>query len=188
MRTTLIPYFLNRKSTAQDSKYARCLLFDLILELSASERTRQRMDNYVCVNPSGQAGQAIFRDKQNEIFVKADKAALRGLHSNLTDIDVLKTVGALSSVSAIIKHDRDSMLFKSSSSSSSHDYVGKERRDFIADQVAKSDPFSTDRTKIKFFEKSKGSSPYHGLTKDWLETFIQRNCTNFNMIFWNMYA
>ena len=87
------------------------------------------MDNYVCVNPSGHPGQAIFRDKQNEIFVKADKGALSGLHSNLADIDVMKTIGALSSISAIIKHDRESMLFKGTGSKTSHDYIGLERRE-----------------------------------------------------------
>ena len=181
-------YFLNRKSTVQDSKYARCLLFDLILELSASERTRQRMDNYVCVNPSGHPGQAIFRDKQNEIFVKADKGALSGLHSNLADIDVMKTIGALSSISAIIKHDRESMLFKSTSSKTSHDYIGLERREIIAEEITKIDPFSTDRPKRLFYDKSRGSSPYHGLTEAWMTTFIERNRTNFNRIFWDMHT
>ena len=188
LRITMIVYFLNRKTTVQDSKYARCLLFDLVLELSSSERTRQRMDNYVCVNPRGQPGQAIFRDKQNEIFVKADKAALRGLHSNIADIDVLKTVGALSSISAIIKHDRDSMLFKSSSSTTSHDYIGNERRDIIGKEVAKVDPFGVDRDKVELYDKSRGSSPYHGLTADWLTTFVERNRSNFKRIFWNIHT
>ena len=53
IKMAMIGYFLNRKQTRQDSKYAAALLFDLVLELSSSERTRSRMENTVCVNPNG---------------------------------------------------------------------------------------------------------------------------------------
>ena len=57
----------------------------------------------------------------------------------------------------------------------------------IAREIVKIDPFSDDRNKLKFYDKSRGSSPYYGLTEDWLVTFIDRNKSNFNKIFWNMY-
>ena len=56
IKIAMIGYFLNRKQHRQDSKYAAALLFDIVLELSASERTRTRMENTVCVNPSGKLG------------------------------------------------------------------------------------------------------------------------------------
>ena len=85
-RISMIIYFLNRKQDIQDSKYAYSLLLDLVLELSASERTRQRMDNMVCVNVKGKPGEGIHRDKKCEHFVKEVKNALKGTHSSLQEI------------------------------------------------------------------------------------------------------
>ena len=67
-RISMITYFLNRKQDVQDSKYAYSLLLDLVLELNASERTRQRMDNMVCVNVNGKPGEGIHRDKNLNIL------------------------------------------------------------------------------------------------------------------------
>jgi hypothetical protein len=39
-RVAMITYHLNRKQDVQDSSYARSLLFDRVVELSASERTK----------------------------------------------------------------------------------------------------------------------------------------------------
>ena len=84
-RISMILYFLNRKQDVQDSKYAYSLLLDLVMELSASERTRQRMDNLVCVNVKGKPGEGIHRDKKCEHFVKEVKNALKGTHSSLQE-------------------------------------------------------------------------------------------------------
>ena len=85
-RISMILYFLNRKELVQDSKYAYSLLLDLVLELNASDRTRQRMDNMVCVNVKGKPGEGIHRDKKCEHFVKEVKVALKGTHSSLKEI------------------------------------------------------------------------------------------------------
>ena len=79
----MILYFLNRKQTIQDSKYAYSLLLDLMQELKASERTKQRMDNLVCINVRGKPGEGIHRDKKCEHFVREVKNALKGTHSSL---------------------------------------------------------------------------------------------------------
>ena len=84
-RISMIIYFLNRKQNVQDSKYAYSLLLDLVLELKASERTKQRMDNLVCVNVRGKNGEGIHRDKKCEHFVREVKNALKGTHSSLKD-------------------------------------------------------------------------------------------------------
>ena len=85
-RVSMIIYFLNRKQEVQDSKYAYSLLLDLVMELGASERTRQRMNNSVCVNVKGNPGEGIHRDKKCEHYVKEVKCALKGTHSNLKGI------------------------------------------------------------------------------------------------------
>jgi hypothetical protein len=85
-RISMILYFLNRKELVQDSKYAYSLLLDLVMELNASDRTRQRMDNMVCVNVKGKPGEGIHRDKKCEHFVKEVKVALKGTHSSLKEI------------------------------------------------------------------------------------------------------
>ena len=83
----MVSYFRN-KSPEATSKYARYTLIDLVIELTASERTRARMDNYVCVNPSGTKGGFLFRDEYNEILVRLVKEALRRQHSALHALTV----------------------------------------------------------------------------------------------------
>ena len=85
-RMAMIFYFLNRKQLVQDSKYAYSLLLDLILELKASERTKQRMDNLACINVRGKPGECIHRDKKCEHYVREVKKALKGTHSSLKEI------------------------------------------------------------------------------------------------------
>ena len=86
LRISMIIYFLNRKEDVQDSKYAYSLLLDLVLELSASVRTRERMDQYVCVNVRGKPGEGIHRDKKCEHYVREVKNALKGTHRSLQEI------------------------------------------------------------------------------------------------------
>ena len=83
LKTTMVTYFLNRKQDRQDSKYAIALFFDLVLEMSASERTRTRMENTVCINTSGKPGDGKHGDLVNEHIVRETKGAIRGMHSNL---------------------------------------------------------------------------------------------------------
>ena len=84
-KVAMILYFLNRKQHVQDSKYAYSLLLDLVQEFKASERTKQRMDNLVCINVRGKPGEAIHRDKKCEHLVKEVKNALKGTHSSLKE-------------------------------------------------------------------------------------------------------
>ena len=49
------------RSKSSKSKYALYLLLDLVIELSASERSKARMNNLCCVNPSGIKGGYLFR-------------------------------------------------------------------------------------------------------------------------------
>ena len=49
------------RSKSSKSKYALYLLLDLVIELSASERSKARMDYLCCVNPSGVKGGYLFR-------------------------------------------------------------------------------------------------------------------------------
>jgi hypothetical protein len=93
LKTTMVTYFLNRKQDRQDSKYAIALFFDLVLEMSASERTRTRMENTVCINTSGKPGDGKHRDLVNEHIVRETKGAIRGMHSNLKGaINIYQTI------------------------------------------------------------------------------------------------
>ena len=60
LRRVSIPFFRN-KSKAATSKYSLYTMIDLITELSASERTRERMNIYATVNPSGTRGGGMHR-------------------------------------------------------------------------------------------------------------------------------
>ena len=182
LKTAMISYFLNRKQNRQDSKYAIALFFDIVLEQSASERTQTRMQNTVCINTSGKPGDGKHRDMVNEHVVRETKTAIKGMHSNLKDINVDKTISSLSIVNQITSHDLNSMLFDSSGSTSSHDYIGDDQREIMAEEILKVNPFNLEREKVTFYDKSRGS-PYSGLTETKLNLFVERNKKNFKRKF-----
>ena len=176
LRIVLIPYFLARKEK-QDSKYAAGLLVDLVMELSASPRTRERMNSLVCVNPNGKPGQSIARDKRCEHEVRRAKEEMRGLHGPLRDTLVERSISGQNALHKILEHDRASLL-QDRISQSSYDYVGPERRKSIAEQLEKIEPFSKSRAKISFVEKSTGSA-FSSMTISKLERFVNLKKTNF---------
>ena len=177
-RISIIVYFLNRKQHVQDSKYAYSLLLDLIQELKASEKTKQRMDNLVCINVTGKPGEGIHRDKKCEHYVREVKNALKGTHSSLKDITVDKAVSSISVINQIASHDIESMLCSSLSSTTTYDYIGEERRKVMSEKVKEIDPFSQTRDKIDFFDKPKGT-PFAGMTLEKIKSFLDRNKTNY---------
>ena len=63
-------YFLASNLPRQDCKYADYTLYDVILYLGGSERTKARMRENVVINPSGTAGGGMFPDKYCEIKAK----------------------------------------------------------------------------------------------------------------------
>ena len=87
LRRIMISYFRN-KSKEATSAYARNLVMDLVVEESSSERSRARMDNHVCVNPSSTRGGHLFRDKVNEHYVQEVKVQLGRQHSDHHDVQV----------------------------------------------------------------------------------------------------
>ena len=177
LRIVMIPYFLGRKEK-QDSKYASTLLTDLVMELSASPRTRERMDQLVCVNPSGRPGQAIARDKRCEHEVRRAKEEMRGMHGSLKDIQVEKRITGQNALHLILEHDRDSLLLNNASQSS-YDYVGPERRAIIAEELEKVQPFSKSRSKVSFKEQA-SQSVFSNVTLQKIERFVQLKKKNFN--------
>ena len=177
LRIVMIPYFLARKEK-QDSKYAASLLIDLVMELSASPRTRERMNQLVCVNPGGKPGQAIARDKRCEHEVRRAKEEMRSLHGPLKDSLVEKRITGQNALHLILEHDRDSLL-QNKMSQSSYDSVGVERRKIIADELEKVEPFSKLRSKVKFKEQ-RSTSVFGSLNFQKLEKFVNMKKTNFN--------
>lgn len=180
-RRTMICYTLARKENIQDSKYASWLLFDLVMELSASPRTKARMDHLVTCNPTGLPGAAVFRDKRNEHEVRLVKTSLRGIHGSLNDVGVEKTICGLNVASKITDHDKNSMLLPKKDHSS-YDYIGAERRDIINEEIRKADIFSKTRQKVSFFDKTT-ASVYTNMSCAKLERFVRRNQKNFKRNF-----
>ena len=93
-----------------------------------------------------------------------------------------KAVSSLSVVNSITNHDLESMLCTSYSSTTSYDYIGEEKRRIIAEEVSRVNPFSKNREKITFYEKSSGS-PFAGMTNEKIDKFLKRNCANFKRRF-----
>ena len=179
LRRIMVSYFLAQKPK-QDSKYASFTLTDLIVELSASERSRERMDSYVTINPSGTAGGGLFRDKFNEHCIRAVKDCLRGTHGGLDDIRLEKEIGGLSVLTCIHQHNRSSALRGKVGKQHSKDLVGETVREQLEENVDKYDPFNREREiSYTFLDKSKGS-PFNGLTEPDLERFIKRKKLEYN--------
>ena len=173
LRRVMVCYFLAKKPERQDSKYAAFTMIDLAVELSASERTRKRMDLYVTINPSGTAGGGLFRDKYEEHCVRAVKGCLRSTHGGLDDIKLEKEIGGLSVITEIVQHNRSSVLRGRVGKEHAKDMVGDSVREQLEENAAKFNPFKRDRViKYVFLDKSKGS-PYKGLTVANLEKFIE---------------
>ena len=173
LRRVMVCYFLAKKPERQDSKYAAFTMIDLAVELSASERTRKRMDLYVTINPSGTAGGGLFRDKYEEHCVRAVKGCLRSTHGGLDDIKLEKEIGGLSVITEIVQHNRSSVLRGRVGKEHAKDMVGDEVREQLEENAAKFNPFKRDRViKYVFLDKSKGS-PYKGLTVANLDKFIE---------------
>ena len=73
----------------------------------------------------------------------------------------------------------ESMLCSGTGSNASRDYIGSERREVMAQEIAKVNPFSKNREKIELFDKSRGS-PFSGLNMEKVDRFVVRNRSNFN--------
>ena len=173
MRTVMIPYLLN-KSERQTSKYAPNLLLNKIYFLGASPRTQARIDLLACVNPSGEVGRSLARDEFNEHKVRGTKECLRGLHSQLTDMNVSKSMLGSNVLSQIETHDRDSTLIPQGGGRSSHSYFSDDQKNKIREEIERVKPFDKRREKIQFYDKSKGSV-FSGLSEINLKRFLERN-------------
>ena len=86
LRRVMVCYFLAKSPGRLVSKYASFTLMDLVVELSASERSRKRMDLYVTINPSGTPGGGLFRDKFEEHCIRSVKSFLKKTHGGIDDI------------------------------------------------------------------------------------------------------
>ena len=177
VRTVLIPYFLNRKENYQDSKYAPRLLFNRIWYLQASPRTQSRIDLMACCNPSGKPGHSNARDQQNEHKVKSTKVLLRGLHSQLGDLPVEKTVTGSNILELITGHDRQAMLVTEEGGKSSSRYISEVQKTKMRGEIRNNKPFSYEREKVDYYDKPRGV--WSGLTAEQIDRFILRNKNNF---------
>ena len=69
-------------------------------------------------------------------------------------------------------------MLNNARSHSSYDHIGDENRKIIAEEINTVNPFSKDRSKVKFFDKSKGS-PFAGMELPSLDRFMKRNREKF---------
>ena len=172
LRRVMVAYFLAEKPGSLLSKYAAFTMFDLVVELSASPRTRKRMDLYVTINPSGTPGGGLFRDKFQEHCIRAVKRHLKGTHGGIDDIKLEKEIGGLSVTSEIVQHHRSSVLRGRFGKEHSNDMVGSEIREQLEENVAKFNPFDRKRAvRYEFNDKPKNGL-FEGLTLELLERFI----------------
>ena len=172
LRRVMICYFLAKKPERLDSKYAAFTLIDLVVELSASQRTRKRMDLLVTINPTGTPGGGLFRDKHQEHMIRAVKGCLRGKHGGIDDISLEKEIGGLSVITEIVQHNRRSVLRGKVGKEHSKDMVGDEVKDQLEETVAKHDPFNRERKVQHLYSDKFRHGAFNGLTVDSLQKFI----------------
>ena len=181
VRRVMVPYFLSKSPEKLVSKYADFTLTDLIVELSASERSRRRMDLYVIVNPSGTPAGGLFRDKYEEHKVRSVKACLKNVHGGIDDIKLEKEVGGLTVISDLVQHNRRSVLRGKWGKEHSQDMIGQEVRDLLEENVAKYDPFNTQRFEAhSFFDKPRGGL-FKGLKEENVLRFIENKKREFRL-------
>ena len=173
----MIPYFLNKKM-AQTSKYAMSLLSDLVTYKGSSKRTKERIDLLATCNPTGGAGKGLARDQVNEHKVRMVKNSVRGLHSQLSDSVLSKTVLGANVLHQLQEHDNESMLLSLSGGRTSYRYIGEDARVKIRAEIEKVKPFVLSRKKRDYFEKPSGSV-FSGLTMERVDRFLARNKRNF---------
>ena len=171
LRMTLVPAFLGNNLRTQASKYAASLLFDILLELSASPRTKERMRRHMVVYKSGSS--PVFMDKFIEWCVRKVKTMYRGTHGRVDSLILEKELGSLNLLSAVCDHDAESML-RQENKSGSQDFLKDSGRFVIEEQVMESDPFNRQRKTRFVFRDTPRGSPYTGLKESELERFLAR--------------
>ena len=181
LRRVMICYFLAAKPDRLDSKYASFTFNDLVVELSESERTRQRMNNYVVINPSGTPGGGIFRDKFQEHCIRAVKDCLRNTHGGIDDLKLEKEIGGLSVITEMVQHNRRSVLRGRVGKEHSKGYVGEVARELLEENVAKYDPFNKKRQSRYDFDDKPKFGLYAGLTEDHLKRFVENKKREFRL-------
>ena len=181
VRKAMIPYFLNKK-IKQTSKYAIALLSDLVVYKGSSDRTKERIDLLATCNPSGGMGKGLARNQVNEHKVKLVKQSVRGLHSQLTDSVLSKTVLGSNVLSQLQEYDTEAMLLPPSGGGTSYKYMGEDLRLKIRAEIQKVKPFDLNRDKREYYDKPSGSV-FRDLTVDRVERFLMRNKGNFKRSF-----
>ena len=181
LRRVMVPYFLAKSPGRLVSKYASFTLIDLVVEMSASERTRKRMDMYVVINPSGTPGGGLFRDKYEENCVRGVKRCLRSFHGGIDDIKLEKEIGGLSVITEVTQQNRRSLLRGKMGKEHCQDLIGQEVKDQLEVNVAKYDPFNRQREELhKFVDKSPGGV-FKGLSREDILRFIDNKKKEFRL-------
>jgi hypothetical protein len=62
---------------------------------------------------------------------------------------------------------------------SSYDYVDDDAKIFMRDTIASLDPFNLKRKNVSLLDKSKGLSPFSGMTSDRLTKFVKLGKNNY---------
>ena len=193
----MVSYFLASNLRSQNSKYADFTLFDLVLLLSSSERTRQRYMDNATINPSGTRGGGMFWDKYCEvgfldnsliptssvqIVVRSIKECLRRQHGGLDDILIEKDIGGLSVLSSLNQHQRMSLLIGKIGKERSQDLVKEPARSILKEQITKLDPFCRSRIEepVVFVQQVR-CNPYQDFKVEMLERHLARKSGEWDM-------
>ena len=143
-----------------------------------SERTKTRIDLLATCNPTGGVEKGLVRDTVNEHKVRLVKNSIRGLHSQLSDSVLSKTVLGSNVLHQLYEHDNEAMLLSLTGGGSSYEYIGKDLKLKIRGEIEKVRPFDLSRKKRDHFEKTSGSV-FSGLTVERVDRFLTRNKANF---------
>ena len=179
VRRAMVLYFL-AKSKNQDSKYAVWTLFDVVVEMSSSERTRMRMSKHMVANLSGTSTGGMFYYKVCETRVRQVKGGLRSCHGRADDLLLQKVIQGMTVIGGVTEHDKESTLQGKHGKEDSHDLVGEKARSDIEYQVCVTDPFNMKRVRQYDYYDKPRSSPYTGLVEADMVKFVERAAESYD--------
>ena len=102
---------------------------------------------------------------------------MRGLHSQLGDIPVEKSVLGSNILELIESHNKKSMLLHEETGRTSYRHLGEAEKVKIRNEIRQYRPFESDREKVQYFDK--GRSVFEGLELDQIKRFLARNKERF---------
>ena len=165
----------------QVSKYALYLLSNIVDYEASLTRDQERINLLATTNSSGKVGCCIPTDMCCEHKVRNIKDLLKLFHNQLETTLITKAVMAQNCELRIKDHMLDCLgkgEYKSGGNHR-HDYLKKEEKDKVREELKRIGMFREDTSREKMEYHQKVRRIWENLQEDGIETFLKRNRNEF---------